>query len=254
MLANNMTSPPVINISAYKFIALNDIDTLRERLQSACAKLALVGTIILAEEGINIFLAGSRAAIDAIVALLREDARFADLEPKESISSTQPFKRLRVKCKREIITMNTPAVRPAAGRAPAVSAATLKRWLDRGIDDAGRPVVTLDTRNAFEVEHGAFDGALDFRISKFSDFPAAVSAGRDSMLGKTVVTYCTGGIRCEKAAIVMRAAGMNNVYQLDGGILKYFEEVGGAHWRGACFVFDERIALGPQLVPVTIEE
>jgi UPF0176 protein len=155
-----------------------------------------------------------------------------------------------VKVKAEIIRMNHPAIRPAEGRAPAVDAATLQRWLDDGVDDEGRPVVMLDTRNAFEVDHGAFEGALDWRITKFSEFPQAVLAHKDELQGKTVVSYCTGGIRCEKAAIFMQEAGVERVYQLEGGILKYFEEVGDRHYRGSCFVFDEREALGARLQPL----
>ncbi len=145
--------------------------------------------------------------------------------------------------------MNHPAIRPEAGRAPAVDARTLKRWLDEGKDDAGRPVVMLDTRNAFEVDVGTFQNALDYRIAKFSEFPQVVADHRADFEGKTIVSFCTGGIRCEKAAIHMENAGIGHVYQLEGGILKYFEEVGGDHYDGDCFVFDYRTALTPALEP-----
>jgi UPF0176 protein len=161
-----------------------------------------------------------------------------------------PFGKLLVKVKREIIRMNHPTIRPQAGRAPSVDAQTLARWLDAGVDDTGREVVTLDTRNAFEVDQGRFQGAHDWRIAKFSEFPQALLAHRAELEGKTVVSYCTGGIRCEKAALLMQDAGMSNVWQLDGGILKYFEETGGAHFDGDCFVFDEREALNDTLAPV----
>jgi UPF0176 protein len=183
------------------------------------------------------------------LAALRTDPRFADLEAKESESAGQPFRRLLVKVKREIIRMDHPAIQPARGRAPSVDAVTLKRWLDQGHDDAGKPVALLDTRNAFEVDHGSFEGAIDWRIRKFTEFPAALKQHRADLAGKTVVSFCTGGIRCEKAAILMRDVGMDNVLQLDGGILKYFEQVGGAHYRGECFVFDERESLSPDLQP-----
>ena len=166
-----------------------------------------------------------------------------------------PFKRLKVKVKREIIRMNMPAVQPQAGRAPAVAPATLARWLDQGRDDAGRPLVMLDTRNGFEVDAGAFDGALDWRLERFSDFPAALAAHRDALAGKTVVSYCTGGIRCEKAALVMRELGLDHSYQLEGGILRYFEQTDGApHWHGQCFVFDERETLAADLQPAAETE
>lgn len=237
----------ILNISAYKFVPLPDAPALRERLHAQAVTLGLKGTVLLAEEGINLFLAGSGVAVREFVAALKKDARLADLAPKESWSARQPFRKMLVKVKREIIRMNHPTIRPAAGRAPAVSAATVKRWLDHGHDDEGRPVVTLDTRNAFEVDHGSFDGAIDWRLRKFSDFPDAVQAHKAELEGKTVVSYCTGGIRCEKAAIFLQQAGLDHVYQLEGGILKYFEESGGAHYHGRCFVFDEREALGADL-------
>lgn len=237
----------ILNISAYKFIPLPDAATLRERLLQRALALQLKGTVLLAEEGINLFLAGPGEAVRQFVAELQADARFADLAPKESWSAHQPFKKMLVKVKREIIRMNHPTIRPAEGRAPAVPAATVKRWLDQGFDDEGRPVVTLDTRNAFEVDHGTFEHAIDWRISKFSDFPQALLAHQAELQGKTVVSFCTGGIRCEKAAIFMQQAGLDHVYQLEGGILKYFEETGGAHYRGNCFVFDEREAVGADL-------
>ena len=122
-------------------------------------------------------------------------------------------------------------------------------WLQQGHDDQGRPVKMLDTRNGFEVDEGAFEGAIDWRLHKFSDFPAELERHRDDLAGATIVSYCTGGIRCEKAALLMRERGMSNVYQLDGGILKYFEDTDSQApgWRGRCFVFDERVALNPAL-------
>ncbi len=239
----------VLNISAYRFVVLDDMDSLREQIQAQAAARHLKGTVLLAEEGINLFLAGPPEAVRGFVGWLREDARFASLEVKESPSLTVPFGKLLVKVKREIIRMNHPAIRPQAERAPAVSAQTLARWLDQGHDDDGREVVTLDTRNAFEVDAGRFRGAIDWRIDKFSDFPAAVLAHREELRGKTVVSYCTGGIRCEKAALFMADAGVDRVMQLDGGILKYFEETGGTHFDGHCFVFDARREVGSDLQP-----
>ncbi|NRF67920.1 sulfurtransferase [Aquincola sp. S2] len=240
---------PILNVSTYRFVQLDELAALRDRLFDAAQARGLKGTVLLAEEGINLFLAGPPDALDAWLDALREDARFAGLEAKRSFSETQPFKRLKVKVKREIIRMDMPAVRPAASRAPAVEAATLARWIAQGHDDAGRPLLMLDTRNGFEVDAGAFDDALDWRLQKFSDFPAALAAQRERLAGHTVVSYCTGGIRCEKAALVMQAMGLEHSYQLEGGILKYFEETAGAApgWRGRCFVFDERVALDTAL-------
>ncbi len=239
----------ILNISAYRFVALPDAADLRQPLADAALARDLRGTILLAEEGINLFLAGAADAVRGFLDALRLDPRFAGLEAKESWSERQPFRKMLVKVKPEIIRMNHPAIRPHAGRAPAVDAATLKRWLDNGRDDDGRDVVTLDTRNAFEVDHGTFDGAIDWRIDKFTEFPAALQAHREALRDKTVVSFCTGGIRCEKAAILMAEQGVDHVYQLEGGILKYFEETGGAHFHGGCFVFDERRVLDAELAP-----
>ena len=241
-----------LNISAYKFVGLPDAEALRVELLERAMRLQLKGTILLAEEGINLFLAGTAEAVRGFMTELRADARFSDIVPKESWSAVQPFKKMLVKVKREIIRMNHPAIHPASGRAPAVDAQTVKRWLDQGMDDSGRPVVTLDTRNAFEVDHGTFAGAIDWRINKFTEFPQALLDHKAQLQDKTVVSFCTGGIRCEKAAILMREAGLEHVYQLEGGILKYFEEAGGAHYKGSCFVFDERRALGADLSVTTL--
>ena len=246
---------PVSIVAAYRFVELKDCDTLRQQLLSRAQDLLLKGTVLLAPEGINFNLAGSTAHMQRWLDLLTQDSRFQGLELKQHTASQVPFKRLLVKVKREIIRMNEEGVRPQAGRAPSVDAATLARWLSAGHCDEGRPVVMLDTRNGFEVDAGAFEGALDWRLQKFSDFPAAAAAHREALAGKTVVSYCTGGIRCEKAALWMLDAGMEHVLQLDGGILRYFEEAPGApHWQGRCFVFDEREALDVQLRGLPVEQ
>ncbi|OGA99902.1 MAG: sulfurtransferase [Burkholderiales bacterium RIFCSPHIGHO2_12_FULL_69_20] len=239
----------ILNIASYRFVPLDDLPTLRERLWQRADAGGLKGTVLLAEEGINLCLAGPPEGVAAWRALLDADARFAGLVPKESWSDTQPFKRLKVKVKREIIRMNQPAIRPAAGRAPALPATTLARWITQGHCDEGRPLKLLDTRNDFEVDAGGFEGAVDWRLRKFSDFPTALATHRDEFAGHTVVSYCTGGIRCEKAALVMQQLGLDHSWQLEGGILKYFEDTAGAApgWRGHCFVFDERVELDPSL-------
>ncbi|MDB5794478.1 MAG: sulfurtransferase [Noviherbaspirillum sp.] len=241
------SATPYVNIAAYKFITFNDTAEKRPEFRARCEELGLKGTILLSPEGINLFLAGLREPIDQFLAWLRSDTRFADLQVKESYSERQPFTRMLVKLKREIITMKNPLIKPEEGRAPAVEAKTLKRWLDQGHDDEGKPVVMLDTRNAFEVDVGTFENTIDYRIEKFSEFPEVIAREKEALAGKTVVTFCTGGIRCEKAAIHMQNIGMDSVYQLEGGILKYFEDVGGAHYNGDCFVFDYRTALNPRL-------
>ncbi|MFS0714329.1 sulfurtransferase [Microbacterium sp. 2P01SA-2] len=236
----------VLNVSAYLFTHIADPAVLRETLRERAVGAGLKGTILLAEEGINLFLAGAESVVRRFLDDLRADERFAELTAKESWSDEQPFGRMLVKVKREIIRMDRPAIRPAAERAPSVTPGDLRRWLDQGHDDSGREVVLLDTRNAFEVDYGTFAGALDWRIERFTQFPDAAAAHHDQLEGKTVVSFCTGGIRCEKAAIVLREEGVD-AYQLEGGILGYFENEGGAHWNGECFVFDEREALAPDM-------
>ena len=239
---------PTVVIAAYRFVEIDDGAALRERLAAAAQAGGLKGTVLIAPEGINLSLAGALPAIAAWLRGVQADPRFASLELKLHGSAGIPFKQLKVKLKAEIIRMNRPAVRPQTGRAPAVDAATLAGWLTAGRCDAGREVVMLDTRNGFEVDAGAFEHATDWRLGKFSDFPAALQAHRAELQGKTVVGYCTGGIRCEKAALWMAEAGVENVLQLDGGILRYFEQAPGApHWRGDCFVFDERTGLDAAL-------
>jgi UPF0176 protein len=242
----------VLNIAAYRFVPLDDLPVLQQRLGDEAQRHQLKGTVLLAPEGINLFLAGAAANVEAWLDLLQADPRFAGLTVKRSHSSNgQPFKRLKLKIKREIVRMDLPTLRPANARPPGVAPLTLARWLQQGHDDSGRPVRMLDTRNGFEVDDGAFDGAIDWRLGKFTDFPAALAAHRDELADATVVSYCTGGIRCEKAALVMQDLGLDHCYQLDGGILQYFEDTQGAApgWHGRCFVFDERVALDPSLTP-----
>lgn len=236
----------VLNVSAYLFTRIDHPASLRTVLRERASEAGLRGTILLAEEGINLFLAGDGDAVRGFLDEVRCDERFAALRAKESWSDEVPFGKLLVKVKREIIRMDRPEVRPQHGRAPVVTPATLRRWLDRGADDEGREVVLVDTRNAFEVDYGTFAGAKDWRIDRFTQFPDAADSHRDELEGKTVVSFCTGGIRCEKAALHLRAEGLE-AYQLEGGILGWFEAQGAAHWNGDCFVFDEREALDPAL-------
>lgn len=239
----------ITNIAAYKFVSLDNLEERRLALLAQAQVNALKGTVLLTPEGINLFLAGTKEDIDLFLDWLRADPAFVDLEAKFSLSQDVPFKKMLVKIKREIIRMNHPTIRPEAGRAPAVDAQTAARWITEGHDDAGRPVVLLDTRNDFEVDAGTFVGAMHWNLTKFTEFPQAVLDHKDELAGKTIISFCTGGIRCEKAAIFMGEVGVENVYQLDGGILKYFEETGGVGYQGNCFVFDERRTLDPALQP-----
>jgi len=241
----------MLNIAAYHFVSIDQPGELAQTLHERADAADLRGTILVAGEGINLFLAGEDAALTGFLDELRRDARFADLIVKCSHSRAQPFGRLKTKVKPEIISFRRDNASPLSdGRAPIVDAHTLARWLDQGVDDAGKPVVMLDTRNREEFGYGTFTGALTLPIDNFTDLPAALEPHRDALREATVVSFCTGGIRCEKAAVWMQADGMQNVLQLDGGILGYFEQVGGRHYDGRCFVFDGRVALDPQLQPL----
>ena len=234
----------ILNIAAYKFVNLDHLPARRDHLKSHCTGLQLKGTILLAPEGINLFLAGANENIAALKAELYADSAFRDIQYKDSISENQPFRKLLIKIKKEIIPFGVPQINPGKMPAERLSARTLKAWLDEG-----RDIVLLDTRNVFEVKHGTFKHAQDFGINQFRDFPEATVRADQSLKEKTIVTFCTGGIRCEKAAPYLLQQGFKNVFQLDGGILKYFEECGNAHFEGECFVFDERVALDADLMP-----
>jgi len=239
----------ILNIAAYRFVAIDDAQAIVDRLRAEAERNDLRGTVLVAPEGINLFLAGVQAKVESFLAALRADARFAGIEIKRSWSEVVPFARLKVNAKREIIAFRRDSD-PAGERAPALAPSTLARWIERGRDDDGRRVVLLDTRNRTEVVHGTFAGALTLPIDKFTDLPAAMESQRAALADATVVSFCTGGIRCEKAALWMQANGFARVWQLDGGILGYFEHVGGNGYDGGCFVFDERVALDPALQPL----
>jgi UPF0176 protein len=231
-----------VNVAAYLFTPLDRLVERRHAIRTLCDAHELAGTILLSPEGINLVLAGRRDGIDRLVSHLRSDPLMAELETKESLSSHQPFRRLLVKLKREIITFGVAGIDPRSSPSPKLPARELKRWLDDG-----RPVTLLDTRNDYEVELGTFEHSLPIGIAHFRDFPAAVGRLPAELKDQPIVMFCTGGIRCEKAGPFMEQAGFRQIYQLDGGILKYFEECGGDHFRGECFVFDHRVALNPRL-------
>ena len=233
-----------INLAGYKFVALDGLDDLKALLARRCDELGLKGTILLSFEGINVVLAGSEEVTTQFQSLIRSDSRLADLRFKRSVSAYQPFDRMLVKIKKEIITLRMPGIAPSKERAPAVAPVQFKRWLDEG-----REVVLIDTRNAFEVDAGTFEGAMSLGLKSFGEFAQAVDRLDPALKDKTIVTFCTGGIRCEKATPVLIGKGFRNVFQLDGGILQYFQECGDAHFKGRCFVFDQRVALDGNLEP-----
>lgn len=237
-------SRPFLNISTYKFTPFENgaLPAMRERLLAVCTERKLKGTILLGTEGINLFVAGTTDDVHALLGELRALPGLADLAPKESFSAEQPFNRMLVKIKKEIIAFGVEGIDPARQPAPKLSARTLRQWLDEG-----RPVTLLDTRNDYEVRLGTFKGAIDPHIDHFREFPDAVRRLPAELKSRPVVMFCTGGIRCEKAGPFMVREGFQEVFQLDGGILKYFEECGGAHYEGECFVFDRRVGVDPGL-------
>jgi UPF0176 protein len=234
-----------LNLASYRFVDLDQLPQRRRRIDELGSRIALKGTVLLASEGINLNVCGPQAAIRAWADELRSDPLFATLVFNERRSSAMPFKRWRVRIKNEIITFRRPAIRPQDRRAASVSPAVLERWLDAGRDDEGRELVMIDTRNEFEVQAGSFESAIDLKLASFTELPEAVAARRAEWRGRRVVTFCTGGIRCEKAALYLQHEGIDHVVQLEGGVLRYFDTIGGAHWRGELFVFDARGVLSP---------
>jgi UPF0176 protein len=232
----------VVNIAAYRFASLTGLAALRSDLLAFCRSCQLRGTILLSSEGINLFVAGGREGVDALLARLKCIPGLGPLEAKYSHTNHQPFRRMLVRLKKEIIAFGVPGIDPARRTSPKLAPRQLKAWLDEG-----RPVTLLDTRNDYEVKLGTFENALPAGVDHFRDFPAAVARLPAELKDQTIVMFCTGGIRCEKAGPYMESQGFRNVLQLEGGILKYFEECGGAHYRGECFVFDQRVGVDPAL-------
>ncbi|MBX2878865.1 MAG: hypothetical protein KTR32_02975 [Granulosicoccus sp.] len=239
-----------INVSGYRFVKLDYLPLLQADMLAALKATGVLGTILLATEGINIALAGTQQQIDAAKKYFSEDPRFANIWLKQSVSSLIPFAKLKIRIRHEIIAFDGAH---AADRhlhrtvAPTVDPATLEQWLDTEKD-----IVLLDTRNDYEIESGSFPGAVQLDIAHFRDFKQAIKkALSDGKLDPTkpTVTFCTGGIRCEKAAPWMIEQGFAKVYQIDGGVLNYFEQTGGKHWQGDCFVFDDRVELDKRLLP-----
>ena len=231
----------------YRFASFPDPAALQGPLARLCCSLRVKGTLLLAGEGINGTLAGEPSAIDAVLAHIRGLPGCANLEVKFSSAATQPFYRMKVRVKAEIVTLGRPEVHAARDAGTYVAPAEWNALI------ADPSVVVIDTRNDYEVAVGAFAGAIDPKTPTFRDFPAWFEAHRDELQGKTVAMYCTGGIRCEKATAYLKGEGIADVRHLQGGILKYLEEVPAEEslWRGECFVFDERVAVGHGLSPGT---
>lgn len=230
----------IINITAYRFVQLNDniLPELQISLKSKAKELDLKGTVLLSIEGINIFISGCNDAICAFQNFLNTYSYFQNLEFKKSFSNFQPFKKMLVKLKKEIISFGIDSIDPAKYTAPYITPEMLNFWLKNRPD-----LVLLDARNTFEIELGSFKNALNLDLKRFRDFPEAVKKLPEKLKQLPIVTFCTGGIRCEKAAAYLLEIGYTEVYQLEGGILNYFEKCGESHFKGPCFVFDARESL-----------
>lgn len=236
-----------INISAYRFINLENLplNELQNEFKSKAQELLIKGTILLSQEGINLYLAGKLSAIDQFKIFLDEFKEFQGLTYKQSFSDSIPYKRLFVKIKQELIPLGRSEVKPFEFTAPYLSPEQFKKWYEDNHD-----MIVLDTRNDYELDFGTFDNAINLNIKHFRHFPKAIEKLPNSAKQKPVVTFCTGGIRCEKAATYLLQQGFKEVYQLEGGILNYFDKCGEAYYQGSCFVFDNRTAVNPKLEEV----
>jgi UPF0176 protein len=237
-----MNDENIVNIAGYRFIDLDDRDKLRQPFRYVCEKLNLKGTILLSKNGINFFLAGKQDSIDSYIEFLESDDRFIGIPLKISYTDYQPFRRMLVRLKKEIIALGMDEIRPLDYTGENIKPLEFKKILDNDEE-----VIIVDTRNEYETRVGVFENAIDLNLSTFKDFPKAIQNLPEEYKKKQIVMYCTGGIRCEKASVVMMNAGFENVKQLEGGILGYFEETDGSYWKGDCFVFDQRVAVDTEL-------
>ena len=230
---------PYVVAAFYHFTQLEDYELLQPTLKEFCDAHQLKGTILLAKEGINSTIAGSRAAIDALLAYLRSDRRLQDLEHKESYCQGLPFQRMKVRLKKEIVTMGVPDIDPCYQVGTYIDPQEWNALI------ADPDVVVIDTRNNYEVEFGTFKGAINPNLETFGEFPNYVQNQLNLDKHQKVAMFCTGGIRCEKASAYMLSQGFTEVYHLKGGILKYLEEVPDEEstWEGECFVFDDRVSV-----------
>ena len=239
MSVNNLD---VLNIAGYKFEPLNNFEILVPEFQSVCDDLELKGSVYLSPNGINFSLAGSEESIEEYLHFMEQDKRFLDIPLKKTYSETQPFRKMKVRPKKEIISLGRDDINPRELTGGYVTSKELYSMYENNDD-----VIVLDTRNEYETRVGLFENAVDLQLDTFRDFPNAIEQLPEEYKDKQIVMYCTGGIRCEKASAVMLKAGFSNVKQLEGGVLDYFKETGGKYWNGDCFVFDERVALDTEL-------
>ena len=231
-----------LNIAGYKFEQIDSLDTLIPEFQKKCDELELKGSVYLSPKGINFSISGTEANIEQYINFMESDSRFLNIPLKRTCSETQPFRRMKVRLKKEIISLGRDDIDPRELTGEYVTPQELLSMYENNED-----VVVLDTRNEYETRVGLFENAVDLQLDTFRDFPKAIEQLPEEYKDKQIVMYCTGGIRCEKASAVMLKAGFTDVKQLEGGVLDYFKETGGKYWNGDCFVFDERVALDTDL-------
>ena len=239
MSVNNLD---VLNIAGYKFEPIDNVEVLVPEFQSVCDNLELKGCVYLSPNGINFSIAGSEEAVKQYIHFMEKDKRFLDIPLKKTFSETQPFRRMKVRPKKEIISLGRDDINPRELTGNYITPKELYAMYENNDD-----VIVLDTRNEYETRVGLFENAIDLQLDTFRDFSEAIEQLPEEYKDKQIVMYCTGGIRCEKASAVMLKAGFTDVKQLEGGVLDYFKETGGKYWNGDCFVFDERVALDTDL-------
>ncbi len=237
-----MDTLKISNITGYKFIPITDRKSLQGKIQKHSNKLGLKGTVLISEKGLNFSIAGEHKAIQDFIKFLRSDKRFSEIDIKTTYNDYQPFRKMLVRIKKEIISMGIDEIDPFTFTGEKITPKELQDKLNNNED-----IVLLDTRNEYEVRLGTFEDAIDLNLDSFRDFPNKIMSLDQKMKNKEIVMFCTGGVRCEKASALMLKNGFKNVKQIDGGVIKYFEDTGGSYWNGDCFVFDDRVALDKNL-------
>lgn len=232
----------IANITGYKFTPITDTKLLQEKIINLSEENNLKGTVLISDKGINFSVAGLIENTSNFLKVIKKDEQFSDIDIKTTFNEYQPFRKMLVRIKKEIISMGVDEINPYEFTGEKIKPFELNKKLD-----AGEDVILLDTRNEYEVRLGTFENAIDLNLDTFRDFPTKINGLREQIGDKEIVMFCTGGVRCEKASALMLKSGFKNVKQIDGGVINYFKETGGAHWKGDCFVFDDRVALDKEL-------
>ena len=232
----------IANITGYKFTPITDTKLLQEKIINLSEENNLKGTVLISDKGINFSVAGLIENTSNFLKVIKKDEQFSDIDIKTTFNEYQPFRKMLVRIKKEIISMGVDEINPYEFTGEKIKPFELNKKLD-----AGEDVILLDTRNEYEVRLGTFENAIDLNLDSFRDFPTKINELREQIGDKEIVMFCTGGVRCEKASALMLKSGFKNVKQIDGGVINYFKETGGAHWNGDCFVFDDRVALDKEL-------